>query len=76
MRLLKSDVLQTYKSLQRYCMSSEKNMCLDNWGKGLLIGIISRAINADKSLNNDDIEKLKEIKKQLQQTGNGINVIL
>ncbi|GEM_PF-1024953 len=57
-------------------MSSEKKMCLDNWGKGLLIGIISRAINADKSLNNDDIEKLKEIKKQLQQTGNGINVIL
>ena len=39
---------------------------LDNYGKGLLIGIISRAISEDKSLAPDDIEKLKEIKKELQ----------
>lgn len=39
---------------------------LDNYGKGLLIGLISKAINSDKSLSPDDIEKLKEIKKQLQ----------
>lgn len=40
---------------------------LDNHGKGLLIGLISKAINDDKSLASDDIEKLKEIKKQLQE---------
>jgi hypothetical protein len=54
-------------------MNSEKIITLDNWGTGLLIGIISRAISSDKSLNNDDIDKLKNIKKQLQQTGNSIN---
>lgn len=40
---------------------------LDNYGKGLLIGIISRAISEDKSLAPDDIDKLKEIKKELQE---------
>jgi hypothetical protein len=40
---------------------------LDNHGKGLLIGIISRALSEDKSLAPDDIDKLKEIKKQLQE---------
>ena len=49
-------------------MNTEKTISLDNWGKGLLIGIISRSISSDMSLNSDDIEKLKEIKKQLQQS--------
>jgi len=40
---------------------------LDNHGKGLLIQLISKAINNDKSLTSDDVEKLKEIKKQLQE---------
>ena len=40
---------------------------LDNYGKGLLIGIISKAISEDKNLTPDDIEKLKAIKKQLQE---------
>ena len=40
---------------------------LDNHAKGLLIGLISKAINDDKSFTPDDIKKLKEIKKQLQE---------
>lgn len=45
----------------------KRSLTLDNHGKGLLIGLISKAINDDKSLTPDDIEKLKEIKKQLQE---------
>lgn len=41
---------------------------LDNWSKGLLISIISKAISGDREMTPDDIEKLKEIKKQLQET--------
>ena len=33
----------------------------------IIVGIISKAISNDKDLNQDDIEKLKEIKKQLQE---------
>jgi len=55
-------------------MKTKKTTLLDNWGKGLLISIISKAISSDKSFNNDDIEKLKEIKKQLQQKGNNISL--
>jgi len=44
----------------------KNSLTLDNHGKGLLIGLISKAINDDKTLAADDIEKLKEIKKQLQ----------
>ncbi len=40
---------------------------LDNWSKGLLISIISKAISNDKDITQDDIEKLKELKKQLQE---------
>ncbi len=55
-------------------MKSEGIIRLDNWGKGLLIGIIAHAVSTDKSLSIDDKEKLNEIKKQLQQTGNSINI--
>jgi len=40
---------------------------LDNYGKGLLVNIISKAISNDRDLTEDDVEKLKEIKKQLQE---------
>ncbi len=48
-------------------MAKESNLKLDNWSKGLLIGIISKAISSDRDMTPDDIEKLKEIKKQLQE---------
>jgi len=41
---------------------------LDNYGRGLLVSIVSKAISNDRDLTPDDIEKLKEIKKQLQET--------
>ena len=47
-------------------MAKDSILKLDNWSKGLLINIISKAISSDKDLTPDDIEKLKEIKKQLQ----------
>jgi hypothetical protein len=48
-------------------MAKESTLILDNWSRGLLIGIISKAISSDKDMTPDDIEKLKEIKKQLQE---------
>lgn len=48
-------------------MSKNSIIKLDNWGKGLLVNIISKALSNDKDLTADDIEKLKEIKKQLQE---------
>lgn len=48
-------------------MNKTSSVKLDNWAKGLLLMIISRAISTDKDLTPDDIKKLKEIKKQLQQ---------
>ena len=45
---------------------NKNNIRLDDWGKGLLVTIINRAIGNDKDLTRDDIEKLKEIKKLLQ----------
>ena len=48
-------------------MSKQSNLKLDDWSKGLLISIISKAISSDKDITQDDIEKLKEIKKQLQE---------
>ena len=48
-------------------MSKQSTIKLDNWSKGLLINIISKAISNDKDMTQDDIEKLKEIKKQLQE---------
>ena len=45
----------------------KNSIVLDNWGKGLLINVISKAISSDKEFTPDDIEKLKEIKKQLQE---------
>lgn len=44
----------------------KSNLSVDDYSRGLLIGMISKAINDDKSLTPDDIEKLKEIKKELQ----------
>ena len=49
-------------------MSKLTNLKLDDWGKGLLVNIISKAISNDKDMTNDDIEKLKLIKKQLQES--------
>lgn len=48
-------------------MSKKSNIKLDDWGKGLLVNIISKALGTDKDLTADDIGKLKEIKKQLQE---------
>ena len=48
-------------------MTKMSNLKLDNWSKGLLISIISKAISSDKDITQEDIEKLKEIKKQLQE---------
>lgn len=47
-------------------MTKMKSLKLDNWSKGLLINLISKAISSDKDITPDDVEKLKEIKKQLQ----------
>ena len=47
-------------------MAKVNSLKLDNWSKGLLINLISKAISSDKDITQDDIEKLKEIKKQLQ----------
>ena len=44
------------------------NLKLDDWGKGLLVNLISKAISNDKDLTSDDIDKLKMIKKQLQES--------
>ena len=48
-------------------MIKKSSIRLDNWGKGLLINLISKSISNDKNLTQDDIEKLKDIKKQLQE---------
>ena len=48
-------------------MTKPSNLKLDDWSKGLLINLISKAISNDKDITQDDIEKLKEIKKQLQE---------
>ncbi len=48
-------------------MAKDSSLKLDNWSKGLLINLISKAISSDKDITQDDIEKLKEIKKQLQE---------
>jgi len=45
----------------------KNNIHIDNHGKGLLIGLINKALNDDKSLASDKKKKLKEIKKQLQE---------
>jgi len=48
-------------------MAKGSSLKLDNWSKGLLINLISKAIGSNKDITPDDIEKLKEIKKQLQE---------
>lgn len=48
-------------------MVKENSLRLDNWSKGLLINLISKAIRNDKDMTQDDIERLKEIKRQLQE---------
>jgi len=48
-------------------MIKKSSNSLDNWGKGLLINLISKSISNDKNLTQDDIEKLKKIKKELQE---------
>ena len=48
-------------------LMKKTDLKLDNYGRGLLVSIVSKAISNDKDLTPDDIEKLKEIKKQLQE---------
>lgn len=48
-------------------MAKNEAFKIDNYGKGLLVNLISKAISNDRDLTDDDIEKLKEIKKQLQE---------
>jgi hypothetical protein len=48
-------------------MVKENSLKFDNWSKGLIICLISKAISNDKDITPDDIKKLKEIKKQLQE---------
>jgi hypothetical protein len=48
-------------------MTKNEAFKIDNYGKGLLVSLISKAISNDRDLTDDDIEKLKEIKKQLQE---------
>ncbi len=48
-------------------MNKKTTIKLDNYGKGLLINIISKAISNDRDMTPDDIEKLREIKKELQE---------
>lgn len=48
-------------------MAKGTSLKLDNWSKGLLINLISKAIGNNKDIAQDDVEKLKEIKKQLQE---------
>lgn len=48
-------------------MAKNESFKIDNYGKGLLVNLISKAISNDRDLTDDDIEKLKEIKKQLQE---------
>ncbi len=48
-------------------MAKVNSLKLDNWGKGLLINLISKAIGSNRDISPDDIEKLKEIKKLLQE---------
>jgi len=48
-------------------MNKSNTYKLNNYGKGLLVNIISKAISNDRDLTDDDIEKLKEIKKLLQE---------
>jgi len=48
-------------------MTKQSTLKLDDWSKGLLINLISKAIRNDKDITQDDVEKLKEIKKQLQE---------
>lgn len=48
-------------------MTKNEAFKIDNYGKGLLVNLISKAISNDRDLTDDDIEKLKEIKKQLQE---------
>jgi hypothetical protein len=49
-------------------LMKKTNLKLDNYGRGLLVSIVSKAISNDRDLTPDDIEKLKEIKKQLQDS--------
>lgn len=52
---------------RRQLVPQKRKIELDDWSKGLLVGIISKAISSYKDLTPDDVEKLKEIKKQLQE---------
>lgn len=44
----------------------KSSLTVDDYSRGLLISIISKAVIDDKTLTPDDIEKLRELKKQLQ----------
>ncbi len=48
-------------------MSSKKSIRLDDYEKGLLITLITEATAKKDIYNQDDLEKLKDIKKTLQK---------
>ncbi len=47
-------------------MSARKSLKLDDYEKGLIINLITEAVSSENSFNQDDIEKLKDLKKRLQ----------
>ncbi|MCU0822674.1 MAG: hypothetical protein MUC95_09430 [Spirochaetes bacterium] len=51
-------------------MSVKKSIRLDDYEKGLLIHVITDAISGGTSFSEDDMKKLKDLKKRLQG-GNG-----
>jgi len=47
-------------------LAAKKTIKLDNYEKGLLITVITEALSNVNSYSQDDIEKLKDLKKRLQ----------
>ena len=47
-------------------MSSRKSIRVDDYEKGLLIAVITQVISDANSFSDDDIDKLKDIKKRMQ----------
>lgn len=47
-------------------MSARKTIRLDDYEKGLLITVITEAVSNENTFSQDDIEKLKDIKKRMQ----------
>jgi hypothetical protein len=52
-------------------LSVKKSIKIDDYEKGLLIHVITAVISSGNSFSQDDLEKLKDIKKRLQSK-NGV----